>query len=306
MLLAMGVLLATGVACWFAGCKASKKPSVVWILALDLDPSLSETARNEILRQTADTLRRRLEAARVEAAVSAPPGPGTITVAVYGQVDTERIKSLLVRSGKLEFRIVDDRQTFIRDLDQSLPAGIEKASYIYSGPDDQPVTDHFLRTNGTRAEAKRRLLDFLAKLEGIDRYTLALQSQERRGSWEVRTYLLSKQVALSGEHVAEVNITVDKQTGLPEVALIFSPAGAALFEKTTTEHVRERLAIVIEDEVTSAPVIQAPITGGRARITLGASDYDTTLSETYDLALVLKAGALSTALQIVEEKFATP
>jgi preprotein translocase subunit SecD len=67
------------------------------------------------------------------------------------------------------------------------------------------------------------------------------------------------------------------------------------------------MAIVLEGEVSSAPVIQTRIGGGRARITLGSNqNYDQSLSEANDLAAVLRAGALPAPVRILEERTVGP
>ena len=72
-------------------------------------------------------------------------------------------------------------------------------------------------------------------------------------------------------------------------------------ESATAAHVRERLAIILEGEVTAAPVIASPIAGGRAIITLGApASFDQMRRDAQDLAAVLRSGAMPAPLRIVE------
>jgi preprotein translocase subunit SecD len=77
--------------------------------------------------------------------------------------------------------------------------------------------------------------------------------------------------------------------------------GARLFERITGENVRRRLAIILDNRVYSAPVIQERIGGGRASIT-GIFD----LKEARDLAIVLRAGALPAPVEIIEERTVGP
>jgi preprotein translocase subunit SecD len=78
-------------------------------------------------------------------------------------------------------------------------------------------------------------------------------------------------------------------------------AGARIFERITAENVKRQLAIVLDNRVYSAPVIQERIGGGRASIT-GAFD----LKEARDLAIILRAGALPAPVEIVEERTVGP
>ena len=63
------------------------------------------------------------------------------------------------------------------------------------------------------------------------------------------------------------------------VAITFSPAGADRFEEITGANVKRRFAIILDDVINSAPVIQTKIGGGRASITLGAGDPEQQLEE---------------------------
>jgi preprotein translocase subunit SecD len=124
---------------------------------------------------------------------------------------------------------------------------------------------------------------------------------------EYRTYFLHGEVALTGDYITDASVRPDSQTGQPEVALNFDRTGAQKFEKLTGAHVKERMAIVLEGEVSSAPVIQTRIGGGAARITLGATrNYNEALAEAQDLAVVLRAGAMPAPVRILEERTVGP
>ncbi|MGZ3427036.1 MAG: SecDF P1 head subdomain-containing protein, partial [Polyangia bacterium] len=61
----------------------------------------------------------------------------------------------------------------------------------------------------------------------------------------------------------------DQQTGRPEVSLTFDHEGAVLFEKATSASIGRKMAIILDEKVNSAPVIEGRIGGGHARITMG-------------------------------------
>jgi preprotein translocase subunit SecD len=85
--------------------------------------------------------------------------------------------------------------------------------------------------------------------------------------------------------------------------LTFNRTGAALFGKLTKENVKRRMAIVLDDTVDSAPVIQSEIPDGNCRITLGGLKPNNEIyEEAKDLALVLKSGALPAPVRILEER----
>jgi preprotein translocase subunit SecD len=87
------------------------------------------------------------------------------------------------------------------------------------------------------------------------------------------------------------------------VQITFNQHGAELFGKLTTDNVKRRMAIVLDENVDSAPVIQGPIPGGICSIHLGGlKPINEILQEAKDLALVLKSGALPAPVRIEEER----
>ncbi|MFA7614328.1 MAG: protein translocase subunit SecD, partial [Candidatus Caldatribacteriota bacterium] len=86
----------------------------------------------------------------------------------------------------------------------------------------------------------------------------------------------------------------------------FKTSGAKIFEQVTGANIGRRLAIVLDDNVYSAPVVQSKIAGGSAQITLGTGDYNTVMTEARDLALVLRAGALPVELVFEEQRIVGP
>lgn len=115
------------------------------------------------------------------------------------------------------------------------------------------------------------------------------------------TIVLRDRTLLTGEYVTDARVRIDPQFNRPYVALDFDPQGARIFEKITEEHVKERLAIVLDGVVYSAPVIQERISGGHASIT-----GSFTMDEARDLAIVLRAGALPAPVKILEERTVGP
>ncbi len=118
----------------------------------------------------------------------------------------------------------------------------------------------------------------------------------------VRTpFLVEKRSLLTGAYLTDARVAIDSQYNEPYVSIKFDRKGARLFERITGEHVKERLAIVLDDNIYSAPVIQEKIGGGEARIT-----GSFTTEEARDLAIVLRAGALPAPVEILEERTVGP
>jgi len=119
---------------------------------------------------------------------------------------------------------------------------------------------------------------------------------------EVRTpYLVRKSALLTGAYLTDARVQIDSQYNEPYVSIKFDRKGGQIFEQITAENVNKRLAIVLDDRVYSAPVIQERISGGEARVT-----GNFTMEEATDLAIVLRAGALPAPVNILEERTVGP
>jgi preprotein translocase subunit SecD len=114
-------------------------------------------------------------------------------------------------------------------------------------------------------------------------------------------YLLKKRAVLTGEYLTDARVQIDTQYNEPYVSLSFDSRGARLFEQITGANIKKRLAIVLDNMVNSAPVIQDRIAGGRAQIT-----GRFTMEDARDLAIVLRAGALPAPVKIIEERTVGP
>jgi SecD/SecF fusion protein len=112
--------------------------------------------------------------------------------------------------------------------------------------------------------------------------------------------LLEEKAKVTGTDLATAQSDFDANM-FPLVTLKFNSQGTKKFAKLTRENVGKRLAIVLDGQVKSAPVIREPILGGDAQIT-----GDFSVQEAQDLALVLRAGALPCPLKIEEEKTVGP
>jgi len=113
-------------------------------------------------------------------------------------------------------------------------------------------------------------------------------------------FLVRKRTLLTGAYLTNARVDFD-QFNVPYVSISFDKKGARIFERITGENVNKRLAIVLDNTVASAPVIQEKIAGGQARIT-----GNFTLDEAKDLAIVLRAGALPAPVKILEERTVGP
>jgi preprotein translocase subunit SecD len=114
-------------------------------------------------------------------------------------------------------------------------------------------------------------------------------------------YVIEKRVVVSGEDLTDAQPGFDQRNGEPIVSFKFNNNGARRFAQITQENVGKPFAIVLDNEVISAPVIREPILGGSGQIS-----GNFTVQAANDLAILLRAGALPAPLQIIEERTVGP
>jgi preprotein translocase subunit SecD len=177
-------------------------------------------------------------------------GTDRILVQVPGLQDPTRLKELLGRTAKMEFRMVDT--TVSPDQAQQGRVPPESEVLMSSTPPKIP-------------------------------------------------YVVKKQVLVSGGDLTDAQPGFDQRTGEPIVSFRFNTSGARKFAQATTENVGQPFAIILDNEVISAPVIREPITGGQGQIS-----GNFTVQSANDLAVLLRAGALPAPLTVVEERTVGP
>jgi preprotein translocase subunit SecD len=114
-------------------------------------------------------------------------------------------------------------------------------------------------------------------------------------------FVVQKKAVVTGRDLATARVSIDQNTSEPYVSVEFNAAGGKAFADLTEANVGRRLAIVLDDNVHSAPQIRERIPSGRAQITGGF-----TTEEATDLAIVLRAGALPAPVQVLEERTVGP
>ncbi|MET0430596.1 MAG: protein translocase subunit SecD [Microvirga sp.] len=112
---------------------------------------------------------------------------------------------------------------------------------------------------------------------------------------------VERRIIVEGGDLIDAQPAFDTRTNEPIVNFRFNIRGAQRFGQATTEAVGRPLAIVLDNEVISAPTIQTPITGGSGQISGRFS-----VQQANDLAVLLRAGALPAKLTVVEERTVGP
>jgi SecD/SecF fusion protein len=109
--------------------------------------------------------------------------------------------------------------------------------------------------------------------------------------------LLNENIEFGGESLTNAQPAFDQQTGQSVVSFQLDTRGALIFSQITSKNVGKRFAIVLDNQVVTAPVINGPIPGGSAQIT-----GNFTPQTANDLSVLLRAGALPATLDVVEER----
>jgi preprotein translocase subunit SecD len=274
-------------------------------LHLRYDPDRVAEVEDIALRQAIETIRNRVDQFGVAEPTIIKKGTDIVVELPGAKAkDFDRIKSIIGRTAQLEFKIVDDGTEYMKKLATSIskegPITAEPESWTekHSG---QQHEDVYLRTKERPALEK-----FIAGLTGdlaipADR-ELAIEEITPRDSGEAapekfyRTYLLKRRAGVTGEYLADAEAAWDEM-GRPEVSFTMNRQGADQMGKLTGENVGRKMAIVLDDKITSAPVIESKISD-RGRITMGGyGDPFKLQQEVKDLVAVLRSGALPAPLK---------
>jgi preprotein translocase subunit SecD len=213
------------------------------------DPAIVERVRQSV-EQSIQIIERRVnELGTVEPLIQRQ-GVDRILVQVPGLQDPTRLKELLGKTAKLDFRMVD----------VSVPA--EQALQGRVPPDSEIL------------------------------YSTTTPKTP---------YLVEKRILVSGSDLTDAQPGFDQRTNEPIVSFRFNTSGARKFAQVTQENVGRPFAIILDNQVISAPVIREPILGGSGQIS-----GSFTVESANDLAILLRAGALPAPLTIIEERTVGP
>ncbi|CAN5349411.1 protein translocase subunit SecD [soil metagenome] len=220
------------------------------LIRLTVPPAAITERIRQSVEQSIQIVERRInELGTVEPLIQRQ-GVDRILVQVPGLQDPTRLKELLGKTAKLDFRMVDS----------TIPPDQAQGGRL--PPDDEILMS---------------------------------------ASSPKVPYVIKKQVLVSGADLTDAQPGFDQRSGEPIVSFRFNTSGARKFAQATLENVGQPFAIVLDNEVISAPVIREPITGGSGQIS-----GSFTVQGANDLAILLRAGALPAPLTIIEERTVGP
>ena len=225
-------------------------------------------------------------------------GGGLIRLTVPQAAVTERVRQAVEQSIQIVERRVNELGT-VEPLIQR--QGIDRILVQVPGLQDPTRLKELL---GKTAKLDFRMVDLTVPPDQAQRGSVPPDSEllPSADPSNPQPYVIKKQVLVSGGDLTDAQPGFDQQrSGQPIVSFKFNTSGSRKFAQATTEHVKEPFAIVLDNKVISAPVVQEPITGGSGQIS-----GNFTVQQANDLAILLRAGALPAPLTIIEERTVGP
>jgi preprotein translocase subunit SecD len=242
---------------------AGSATSLVWELR---DPE-AKRIKDSAINQALETIRNRIDQFGVAEPVVQRQGLNQIVVQLPGVKEPKRAKDLIKETALLEFKMLDEDNQMRVDLPTRIPKDKE-AEILQQFESKVPEGDQILFERAVDKDTGRE-------------YRIP--------------YLVKKRVMLTGDVLSDARVSIG-QFNDPYVSITFDSRGGQEFERITGDNVKKRMAVVLDNTIYSAPVIQERISGGRAQIT-----GTFTTQEANDLAIVLRAGALPAPLKIVQD-----
>jgi preprotein translocase subunit SecD len=223
-------------------------------------------------------------------------GGGLIRLTVPQAAITERIRQTIEQSIQIVERRVNQLGT-VEPLIQR--QGTDRILVQVPGLQDPTELKRIL---GKTAKMEFRMVDQTVPPDQAVQGRVPPDSEILMSAQAPKTpYVIKKQVLVSGADLTDAQPGFDQRSGEPIVSFRFNSSGSRKFAQATSENVGQPFAIVLDNEVISAPVIREPITGGSGQIS-----GSFTVQAANDLAILLRAGALPAPLTIIEERTVGP
>lgn len=240
-----------------------EKGSAVYRVSSKESQRIKDTATDQVL----EVIRNRIDQFGVAEPIIHRQADNEIVVQLPGVKDPKRAVDIIGKTAILEFKIVNDESALAAEL----PA-------VVLQNEEQLVLD---KVKG--------------KLPADSEIRFQRVVNKETGVVTKRPYLLKKETLMTGDLLTEARLAIDQRFNEPYVSIVFNAIGAKQFEDITGRNVKKRLAIVLDGNVYSAPVIQEKIGGGSAQIT-----GSFTMDEAKDLAIVLRAGSLPAPVKTLQ------
>ncbi len=223
-------------------------------------------------------------------------GNGLVRLAVPQAAINDRIRQSVEQSIQIVERRVNELGT-VEPLIQR--QGIDRILVQVPGLQDPTRLKELL---GKTAKLDFRMVDTAISPDQAMRGQVPSDAEILMSSEAPKTpYVIKKEVLVSGADLTDAQPSFDQRSGEPVVTFRFNTSGSRKFADATVRYNGQPFAIVLDNEVVSAPVIREPITGGSGQIS-----GNFTVQQANDLAILLRAGALPAPLTIIEERTVGP
>jgi len=223
-------------------------------------------------------------------------GGGLIRLTVPQAAITDRIRQTIEQSIQIVERRVNQLGTVEPVIQRQ---GTDRILVQVPGLQDPTRLKELL---GKTAKMEFRMVDTTVPPDQALQGRVPPDSEVLMSSTSPKTpYVVKKQVLVSGGDLTDAQPGFDQRSGEPIVSFRFNTSGSRKFAQATSENVGQPFAIVLDNEVISAPVIREPITGGSGQIS-----GSFTVQAANDLAILLRAGALPAPLTVIEERTVGP
>jgi protein-export membrane protein SecD len=233
--------------------------------------------KKEVIEQSIEILRRRVDETGTIEPTIVREGDDRILLQVPGIKDTSDLKRKINQTAKLTFHLVNE-DVATSGSTTTLPPTTMLV----------PTREGMQQLRATNPKA----------WEEIQAANPRMSPEQICRRFQPQCLPILKRVIVGGEDLDDAKSTFEQQQGgRPIIAFTFNSAGGRAFCAATRANVGKRLAIQLDNEIISAPVVQSAICGGNGIIT-GAF----TTQQTQEQALLLRSGALPASLTIIEER----
>jgi SecD/SecF fusion protein len=234
-----------------------------------------KTITENALSQSLEIIRNRIDQFGVTEPVIVRQGTDEIVVQLPGVKDPQRAMDLIGKTAQLEFKLLDSENKM--DL---------------AGMIDQAVNSGKLKKEYNHNDLNQVLKDQIPPEREI---SIRKEINRETGRVSRVPVLLFSKALMTGDAIKTALVQIGGNFNEPYVSVELNALGTRVFDQVTRDNVGRQLAIVLDQVVQSAPVIQERISGGNAQITGSFS-----MEEATDLAIVLRAGALPAPVHIVQ------
>lgn len=258
-------------------------------MVFKLEESEQERIAKDAVAQARQVIESRINESGVKEPTITLKGENGIDIQLPGEADADDAIETIKTTAQLEFILVDEESMRDTDAYGAVAAAVEEAKGVMDPKDfanDREVSN-WLQDNGKLPPGT------MARWEHQD---------NKRDKERTRLYILKDKVMLTGDDIANAQSTnACPKQGDWCVSLRFKDRGDQIFSQVTGDNVGRRFAIVLDDHVQSAPVINEKISGG-ASISMGANGVNEQIKQAGRLALVLRSGALPAPVSVGDQR----